>query len=415
MTPGKHVCLITTAHLSSNPRLIKEADALSDAGYQVTVVATTYQPDAAEMDRTFANRPWRITSPLPFGPHAPRGRRFAQVSRHRIARLLLQGGIQAPAVLHAALHPVTPDLIGAAKRVQADLYIGHLSALPAAALAARRNLAPYAFDAEDFHLGELESGPSNEVQRRAVFGCERLHLGGSAYITAASPGIAGAYAETYDVERPEVTLNVFPLAHAPERNTASGSAPGSPSVYWFSQTVGPNRGLETAVRALALASSRPHLYLRGQLSNGYQIQLEDLARAAGVGDRLHFLPKALPSEMERLASAFDVGLCAEPGHTANNRIALTNKLFTYLLAGLPVVASDIPAQRDFAPSAPEAVQIFNAADPGSLARALDGYLGSAVTLASARKAAFQLGREKLNWDIEKHRFLACVTRVIGAP
>ena len=58
-----------------------------------------------------------------------------------------------------AFSPFTGPLTAAAKRVPADLYIAHYpAALPAAAIAARRHGALYAFDAEDFHLGDLPDG-----------------------------------------------------------------------------------------------------------------------------------------------------------------------------------------------------------------------------------------------------------------
>src|SRR4051812_42167748 len=38
----KRVCLITPGHLATNPRLVKEVDALTEAGYAVHVVFTQY-------------------------------------------------------------------------------------------------------------------------------------------------------------------------------------------------------------------------------------------------------------------------------------------------------------------------------------------------------------------------------------
>ena len=108
----------------------------------------------------------------------------------------------------------------------------------------------------------------------------------------------------------------------------STTSPG-PSLYWFSQTIGPDRGLECAVRAIALADCKPHLYLRGFVSHAYRQRLVALARAMGVENRLHLLPPAPLEQMERLAAVYDVGLVAETGATPNRRIALTNKLFTY--------------------------------------------------------------------------------------
>ena len=68
-------------------------------------------------------------------------------------------------------------------------------------------------------------------------------------------------------------------------------------------------------------------------------ELHLIARQIGVSEHLHFLPMAAPGQMETLAAPYDIGLCGEIGHTPNRKIALTNKQFTYLLAGLPALMS----------------------------------------------------------------------------
>src|SRR5438477_3044148 len=56
----RRVCIVTPGHLASNPRVVKEADALHGAGYDVTVVAG----DEADFVRPFdeeilARVPWK--------------------------------------------------------------------------------------------------------------------------------------------------------------------------------------------------------------------------------------------------------------------------------------------------------------------------------------------------------------------
>src|SRR5262249_50160267 len=157
------------------------------------------------------------------------------------------------------------------------------AALSAAAVAARMHGARYAYDAEDFHLGDWPNVPAYEIERRLVRAVEGRYLPGCAYVTAASPGIARAYAEAYGIERPRVVLNTFPLAHAAPGPTPRGSAQPGPSLYWFSQIIGPERGLECAVRAIGRAATRPHLYLRGTPAAGFAATLLDLAQEAGAG------------------------------------------------------------------------------------------------------------------------------------
>jgi len=410
----KKICVITQLHPSMNPRMVKDADTLGEAGYEVSVIAPTFSREASEADRVFAGRAWRIVASPRFGPEAPVLTRIRELVRRQSARLLVeQLGLEHPMIVNAAWHSVTPDLVSAAKREKADLYLAHLvAALPAAALAAAHYRVPFAFDAEDFHLGDPPEGSEFDSVRRMTRAIEGRYLPQCAYVTAAAPGIAEAYAEAYGIARPTVVLNTFPRSHAPAGPTPAGTAPG-PSVYWFSQTIGPDRGLECAVRAIAIARTVPHLYLRGTPSPGFSETLRNLAMEGGVGNRLHILPPGPPAEMERLASIYDVGLAAETGHTPNRRIALTNKLFTYLLAGIPIIASSIPAQVAFAEAVPNAMRLYQIDDHQGLAAVLDSLLGDRDALAAARAAAFALGQTRFNWDVEKRCLIDTVTAAIA--
>lgn len=400
---------MTSGHLSTDPRLVKEADALSAADYDVRVIATEFSSWAKVFDGDFRDRGWKIESPRPFGPMAPRLQRFRQLARSRTAKLLVKARIWHQRIVERAWHDATPDLIAAATRVPADLYIAHYpAALPAAAAAARCHSARYAFDAEDFHLGDPPEGPQYDLQRRMTRKIEGRYLPGCAFVTAASPGIAKAYAAAYAIPEPTVILNVFPRANAPEGPTPAGVATPGPSLYWFSQTVGADRGLECAVRAIGHSRFKPHLYLRGSVSPAYETHLRALAGAADAAGRIHFLPPAEPAQMERLAAQYDLGLAAETGNTSNHRIALANKIFSYLLAGVPVLLSDIPAHRDIAGSFGCAARLFRVDDSESLAHAIDFYLADPAMLAASRAQAYALGQTRFNADVELTKLVQIV-------
>lgn len=389
---------------------------MEEAGYRVSVISADFSGWARDADREFESRRWRVAAKLRFGPNANKSQRIVQAMRQRWARILVNVGISESRVVRTAWHPISPDLVRVARQVQADLYIAHYpAALPAAALAAAANGGRYAFDAEDFHLGDAPEGAAFESDRALIRRIESEYLRGCAYVTAASPGIADAYVETYGIERPQVLLNVFPLAHAPNAPTATGRWQYRPSLYWFSQTIGADRGLECAMRAVGVSKSRPHLVLRGNAAVGFVQELTRIASDCGVADRLHILPPARPSEMERLCAVHDLGLVGETGYTPNHRIALANKLFSFLLAGVPVLLSDIPAHRKIAGDLGEAVRLYAVDQPSSLAQALDGLLSpNDGVLASARRHAFSLGQQRYNWEAEKHRLLDLVAATIGS-
>jgi glycosyltransferase involved in cell wall biosynthesis len=402
------ICIVTPGALGSNPRVVKEAKALHDQGNDVTVIATRTLAAVDRLDESvLAMSAWRVVrldlrSRLVQWPH-----RFLQIA---YARAFAVTGLETLADGGASVF--TRPLIATAMRFPADLYVAHYpAALPAVAIAARQHGALYAFDAEDFHLGEWSDDCRHEPSRRLIRTIERRFLPNCAYLTAASPGIADAYVQAYSVNRPTVVLNVFPCAQAPTTPTPAGTALPGPSLYWFSQTIGPDRGLECAVVAISQARTQPHLYLRGSPASGFLDRLRAIAVEAGVSGRVHILPSALPSDMEHLAERYDIGFSGEPGHTPNNRIALGNKLFTYVLAGVPVVMSDIPAHRAFAREVGAAGRLYRVNDPCSLAAALDSILSNASVLAAARAAAFRLGQTRFNWDIEQSILLDLITNL----
>lgn len=393
---------------------MKEADTLARAGFSVSVITARYSSWGLEADPSCCSAQWKWVASLPFGPLATMRTRLRQALVLQCGRLLWRLGFRHHRVATASWHPLSGDLIRAAQACKADLYIAHYpAALPAAALAARLHKGRYAFDAEDFHLGDPPDHPRFNTQRAVTRAIESRWLPGACFTTAASPGIASAYASSYGIPMPTVVRNMFPLAQAPAGPTPCGSVQPGPTLYWFSQTIGPDRGLECAVHALALAHSAPHLHLRGFVSNNYRDQLLTLARQYGVVERLHFHPQAPPHLMEELASVYDVGLVSETGHTPNHRIALANKLFSYALAGIPMLLSDIKAHRDVLAEASKAVQLFRCEDPFSLAEALDRWLAAPpAVLAEARATAYRLGQNHWNWEREQILLLEQVMEML---
>ena len=111
---------------------MKEADALSKAGYAVSVIAADYVLWARSADRSFADRSWKVVRTLSFGPHSSRATRAVQFVRQRLARAAVAAGVYSVPVVSGAWHPIGPDLVRAALDVRADLYIAHYPAAPSA-------------------------------------------------------------------------------------------------------------------------------------------------------------------------------------------------------------------------------------------------------------------------------------------
>jgi len=409
----KLVCLVTPGHLTSTPRLLKEAASLVAAGYRVHLVSVDNYPPNTALDRAIlAETGWPSTKLC----RAPRPAELARKLMHRFARRL-PALLNRDTLLARAQFADSARLCRAAAAVPADYYIGHcLAALPAVAQAAQWRGVDFGFDLEDHHESET---PQIAADFRLVAVIRRLlgnYLGKARHLTAASPLIADAFARAYNVT-PSVVLNVFPLDHA----TTAPIDPGPVStarpavLYWVSQVIGARRGLEEIVAAIAHMRTPLKLHLRGYVSQDYEERLSAHARTVGLAYPIKYLPFSPSREIVRLAAGADLGLSPEEHTPLNRTICIANKVFIYLLAGVPQLMTDTRAHISLAPALGGAGMIFSHSDPVGTAAQIDNYFADPNRVAAARRHAWQLGQTRYNWEHEQENFLHAIHTAIGGP
>jgi hypothetical protein len=409
------ICLVTPGHVASTPRLVKEAEALFEAGFQVHVVSgrNSAPVDALDADILGSAR-WSCTR---VDYRAGAGALGRKILRDLARRLVVHPRLATVRIAARASHAEALRLSKVAARVPAQLYIGHcLPGLPAAALAAQARGVPFGFDAEDFHGAETDEAMNDPAERALAYALQTKLLPGCAHLTAASPLIGRQYSVIYRVE-PRTVLNVFPRSQAPAAAVDPGPvSDGRPAqFYWFSQTVGPGRGLEAVVAILGRMRTPVELHLRGFPAAGYAARLQALAVRAGVRRPIRFLQPGPPTEMARLAAGADLGLSAEQTLPPNRDLCLTNKIFVYLLAGIPQLLSKTAAQKALAPELGEAAILADISQPDAVAKLLDQFFADPGRVAAARRAAWDLSMQRYCWDVEKSQFLGSIRAVIPSP
>ncbi len=411
--PAQLVCLVTPGHLTSTPRLLKEARALVAAGYRVHVVAADNYPPNSPLDRALlAENGWPSTQLRNSARPTALARKLLQrAARRTPLRLLSRAWVARAQFADAA------RLGRAAAAVPADYYVGHcLAALPAVAHAARRRGVAYGFDLEDHHETETPAIAADPALGGIVRRLLRTHLPGARHLTAASPLIAETFQREYGIPA-VVVLNVFPLDHAPAAAVDPGPVGTTrpASLYWVSQVIGARRGLEEIIMAMARMRTPVELHLRGHIASDYATRLDAHARAIGLVRPIRYLPFSPAKEIVRLAAGADLGLSTEEHTPLNRTICLANKIFVYLLAGVPQLMSDTRAHRALAPELGDAGHVFSLADPDRTAALVDAYFAAPDRVAAARRHAWHLGRNRFNWEREQEPFLRAVHTAIGGP
>lgn len=406
----KKVCLITPNHISTNPRLVKEAIALENAGYEVHLIFT--QSDAFETsldDALLKAHPTWCYNALDWSGKDLQSTfyRFTSGLLKKIAeRIFFHFKINffAPFILNRHYKWQVKKAIAA----KADLYIGHnLGALPVATFAAKQQQAKAGFDAEDFHRHETTDDPNHPDARIKGFAEERW-LPTVQHLTAASPLISQAYQQLFPSLQPTVVLNVFPKLEDIAYNIEI-SYPIR--LFWFSQTIGENRGLEIIVEAMKLSKGKFELHLLGNSLPGYQDKLQAMANQFNLQPLIFYNPVP-EKEIFRIAATCDIGMASETGIPTNRDICLTNKIFTYIQSGLALAASDTTAQTEFLKLYPTTGKVYRKNDASSLASILDQFSDDRVFLADCKQKNYQLGQSFLNWETEQEKYISCVTQLL---
>lgn len=394
------VTVVTAGHLSTSPRMLKAADALAAAGYRVRMISTRHLPWAVRADREvrrLREAAWTWAT-VDYERDADAFARVRTGLRLRAATLAARalGPSRCPVGLAAAAWSrAHRELVRAAMREPADLMYGGGAALAAVAEVGRRMGVVYAIDLEDLHSAEQVDSPAATLAHALASRIERDVLPGAAFVTASSPGIAAAYADRYAVS-PIVVHNTFPLPSKPPDLHAHRER--RLRLYWFSQTIGPGRGLEDAVSAMALAAVPAELHLRGLAMAGY---VESLRRLAARGaPRLVIVPHepAAPDAMVDLCADYDIGLSLERGPVLNKLLCLSNKALTYILGGLAVVLTDTPGQRPLARDLGEGSLLYAPGDVASLGAGLRRWADDSRLLERARTASWRAAQGRWHWE-----------------
>jgi hypothetical protein len=395
----KTICVITAGHLATCPRMLKAADSFRRAGYQVRVVSTNFEPWATEADRQLAGRElnWTVVD---YSRASANGVRLRSGARFRIVRQLakLAGPQRLPlAVLGRATGRVFPELVRSACAEPVDIFYGGGSALAATEAAARQMRVPFAVDLEDLNSAECRTdSAAGRLANALAEAAERRVFREAAFVTTASDGIADAYEEKYG-RRPLVTNNTFPLPQRqPDFSRRNGSAL---RFYWFSQSIGRGRGLEEFIQAAGLAGIGCELHLRGKPLGVYLAGLREMAaRSAPDLTIVHHEP-APPDQMIELCRGFDVGLALEQVDDSRSRaLCLSNKAFTYILAGLAVVFTDTPGQRRLALDLGPGALLYKPGEVRVLADGLKAWAEDEARLLAARKTAWAAACRRWHWQ-----------------
>ena len=129
--------------------------------------------------------------------------------------------------------------------------------------------------------------------------------------------------------------------------------------------------------------------------------LEERVKTLKIDHRVKFVSSVSWEELMRYTKAADVGMCLEKDTNLNYRFSLPNKLFDYISAGIPVVASDLPETGKIIREYDCGILISNVS-PENISEVIAVLKNRPEKLAQFRKNAAEASKS-LNWEIESKK------------
>jgi len=414
----KRICIITPGNISYTPRVVKEADALTNAGFDVRVVfsqgnnlnATSYDNELLK------NKEWRCSVLKWSKKELSEFINYYKTGiRHNLLKLFPTITYKIPGIVENTEGRIYSELVNLASSAKADLYIGHYPiGLAVAAYASKFWNSKYAYDSEDLHSEEQPDNYEGNKQTKRIKIIEKKYLAGCEYISTVSEKVAERIVEIYNVPKPIVLHNVFQLLERSNLDKKRLDKRGDNlSLYWYSQVIGPDRGIEDLINAAGLIKENIQIHLRGNIDENYKKNLVNLARSYNVSNILFFHPQVSSTELFSRCVEHDIGLALEQNVSKSRMLTITNKLFFYMLAGLAVLASNTPGQKILYDKYPNMGLIYEEGNTKELANKIRFFIKNPAKLKEYKRNSFNYATNDLNWEKESHRLISKINSIFS--
>jgi glycosyltransferase involved in cell wall biosynthesis len=293
-------------------------------------------------------------------------------------------------------------------KIPADIYHAHDdTALPACYITARLRRKLLVFDAHELPLTEPSVTRWHYLWTLSIRLLKAMMARCEGIITVSSP-IMYELQQRYGGPGAEVIRNILPY-QAPVFSDRLRSYLGLSAETRIALFQGnlDSRGLDRLIPAARFLQPGIVIVMMGR--GAIQEQLESLIAREGVKERVKIIPPVPYAELLTWTASADIGLIVYApvvGQelTPNIKMCLPNKLFEYLMAGLPILASPLEAVADIIEMY-DVGRVVNSLEPEEIGRAINEMLAGRDALVRMRNNARIATQQDLCWESEGQRLI----------
>lgn len=304
------IYILVTSELSHDPRVTKEAQTAFEHGYDVCVICREHLGDTP---------PYKVAT---FGTKRPESLLGKYVERTLSMILMFYLVIRGK-----------PDII----------HANDLDTLPVGFWAGKLLRSKIIYDSH-----ELWPDASSRLHGAAgsiADGLQRFLLHRIDGVVTVNEYIAGVLKQRYGFSAPILVVKNTPYLEYHEmlspRNWVKKFA-GKKIVLYLSRFI-PNRGIEDAIDAAMYLSDDIVVVFRGY--GPLENKMKQWVMERRLGKKVFFLPPVPMEDIVAASVGADVGLVLYDPVNASNYHVSPNKLFELMMAGVPMIGSDVPFLR----------------------------------------------------------------------
>ncbi|SDB65073.1 hypothetical protein SAMN03097699_3043 [Flavobacteriaceae bacterium MAR_2010_188] len=336
------ILFITTSSLASNPRLVKEFEALK-YDFSCYVLCFKHRDWSLELSKAVKQRNPEV--------------HFIEIDRNKvlsetiICKIVHKGAIILNSIFNKnfkisafANNDKALQLWFHTKSISQNVEFSRVIAhnlgafYPAVKLSEKKTLV-LQLDIEDYYPGEAL------YFNRGLERTNRMNLMAYSFlkadaITYASKGIQLECQHHFKIKSSTKQLTILNVFNAEDFSEPQAEFSAKIKCVWFSQHIGPNRGLENVFEA-AKTLNQIEFHLIGNLN-------QDFLNKFKLSENIKLHSSMQQKYLHEFLCTMDLGLALENVEADRNRnICLTNKFLAYAQAGLYILATDTYGQAQF--------------------------------------------------------------------
>lgn len=190
----------------------------------------------------------------------------------------------------------------------------------------------------DAHEYETETNALHGMQKKFAKWLERYLIKYADAIITVSDSIANEYARLYDIMKPSLVLNTPPYKNVRKTNIfrEKFNIDNDQTIFLYQGNLGSGRGINILLDTFKQLGRESVIIFMGY---GKVDRIKQLAKE---NDNIFYHEAVSPDILLNYTSSADFGIATIEASCLSYKYCLPNKMFEYIMAGLPVIVSDLP-------------------------------------------------------------------------